>query len=101
MEWKNMDDLLSSQYFAVVAALSAASLCCPLSCCPAASPAAQLALQHGGEEELEASKHNKQGGLLANLSSSLPVRVVHVPCLLAESVLLADDIPLCQKHLWT
>lgn len=28
-------------------------------------------------------------------------RTVHVPCLLAQSVLLAEDIPLCKKHLWT
>jgi len=32
---------------------------------------------------------------------ALQVRLVHVPCLLAESVILADDIELCKNHLWT
>jgi hypothetical protein len=58
----------------------------------------QVALQHGVEES--ARLHN-DGLDLHEATTMLPVRVVHVPCLLAESVLLADDIPLCQQHLWT
>jgi len=61
-----------------------------------------VAMQHGGEqvqsdeEARQQQEMHKQGiGL-----PPAPVRLVHVPCLLAESVIL-DEIEMCKTHLWT